>query len=103
MIDEIEFKAIEATLRIVGAEDCSDDGCAGVIVIHGAFANAIVSEQLQTLDARTRFGVEGEPVRVSRYGHLEFWCNGFYMEGPGVRSVVHNAARKVLAQALPQS
>jgi hypothetical protein len=95
-IENGEREAIDAALRIVGAEDFSDDGCSGEVVVHGAFANAIISEQLQSLETRKRFGVEGEPVQVRRYGHLEFRCNGFWVEGTGVRRIVHSAARKVL-------
>lgn len=91
-----EREAVATALEIVGAEDLSDDGRQDSITVHGAFANAIISEQLQTLEARERSGVEGEPIRISRGGHLEIWCNGFYVEGSGVRRLVHTAARKVL-------
>lgn len=95
-LDLAEREAVATALEIVGAEDLSDDGRQDSITVHGAFANAIISEQLQTLEARERSGVEGEPIRISRGGHLEIWCNGFYVEGSGVRRLVHTAARKVL-------
>lgn len=93
---------IASALEIVGAEDFSDDGRYGSITVHGAFANAIISEQLDSLETRKRFGVEGEPVRISRMGRLEVWCNGFYVEGRGVRKLVHDAARKLLGTETEQ-
>lgn len=86
---------IAAALLIVGAEDFSDDGTPGVVVVEGAFANAIMAEQLRNPDARQKFDVIDKPVRISRTSQLEVWCNGFYVEGSGVRGLVHRAARTV--------
>jgi hypothetical protein len=84
---------IHAVLRSVGAEDFSDDGESGVVTVEGAFAAAIVAEIGMDSRARTRMGLTGHPVRISRMGGLEIWCNGFYLEGKGVRRVVLRATR----------
>lgn len=94
-MDKLSMDEINQALRIVGAEDFSDDGESGVVTVSGLFAAAIVGELASSSEARRRLGLEGQPVRVSRMGGLEVWCNGFYMEGRGVRSVVHRAARAV--------
>lgn len=84
---------VDRALCIVGAEDFSADGESGVVEVSGPFAVAIVSELAFDSSTRRRMGLDGQPVRISRVGSLEIWCNGFYMEGRGVRGVVHRAAR----------
>lgn len=86
---------IDRALRIVGAEDFSDDGQAGVVTVSGAFASAIIVEMASDPEARRRLGLDDQPVRISRMGGLEIWCNGFYLEGRSVRGVVHSAWRTV--------
>ncbi|MHC2876598.1 hypothetical protein [Ralstonia sp. 121560039-2] len=86
---------VDRALRIVGAEDFSDEGQSGVVTVSGDFASAIVGELASDPEARRRMGLDDQPVRISRMGGLEVWCNGFYIEGRGVRGVVHRAARAV--------
>ncbi len=86
---------VDQALRIVGAADFSDAGKSGVLTVVGGFAAALIGQMVSDPEARRRLGLDGEPVRVSRMGSLELWCNGFYMEGRGVRGVVHRAARTV--------
>lgn len=82
-------------LRIVGAEDFSDDGAEGRITVQGPLGDEIMKSLVPAHFAC----FVGKPVRVSRCGGLEIWCEGWYMEGRGVRHVVHAAVRNVLAQA----
>ncbi|WP_242560015.1 MULTISPECIES: hypothetical protein [Pandoraea] len=84
---------VDRALQIVGAEDLSDDGVSGVVTVDGLFAAEVIAAMVSDPDARKRLGLDGQPVRISRMGGLEIWCNGFYMEGKGVRSVIHRAAR----------
>lgn len=88
---------IEMALLIVGAEDGSNYGQEGKVEFNGPFADEIMRQHFPEADARVQFGVEGQPVQVKRSaGRLEVWCNGFYVEGSGVRSLVHRAARQFL-------
>lgn len=83
-------------LRIVGAEDFSDDGAEGSVTVQGALGDEIMKAVVPA-----HFSCfEGKPVRVSRCGGLEIWCEGWYMEGKGVRRVVHSAVRAVTARDL---
>ncbi len=88
-------REIDEALRIAGAEDYSDTGGHGGIEVQGVFANAIMAELLPAPEAREQFCVVDQPVRISRECGLEAWCNGFYVEGRGVRGAVHRAARAV--------
>lgn len=89
--------SIERALRIVGPEDFSADGESGSLTIEGEFAAAVLSEIWNNPEYRRRQGLDGQAVRLSRLGGLEIWCNGAYMEGRGVRAVVHRAAKKISA------
>jgi hypothetical protein len=80
-------------LKIVGAEDGSDAGVEGVVEVDGAVATALLesSNWVEQTTARYR----GKKVRIGRQGGaLEFWCDGLRVEGRGVRSIVHKAARR---------
>lgn len=83
----------EELLRIVGAEDFSDDGFEGQVTVQGPLGDEI----MKSLVPAHFSSFEGKPVRVSRCGGLEIWCEGWYMEGRGVRRVVHASVRAVLA------
>jgi hypothetical protein len=37
-------------------------------------------------------------VRIGRQCGLEFWCDGLRVEGFGVRTIVHAAARRMGAE-----
>ena len=87
---------VSHALRIVGAEDFSDDGQSGVVTVSGDFASAIMGQLASDPEARRRMGLDDQPVRISRMGGLEICCNGFDIEGRGVRAVVHRAARSVM-------
>jgi hypothetical protein len=95
--DQIE---IGTALSIVGAEDFSNDGQMGHIEVHGVLANAIMTAHFPDEEVRKFRGLIDQPVRVSRSGHLEIWCNGFYVEGKGVRGLVHRAVRELLSRPL---
>lgn len=87
--------AIAKALAIVGNEDGTGAGVDGSVIVQGEFASAIMRVQMPCIEARNRFGVLDRPVEVSRLGKLEVWCRGFYVEGRGVRRLVHQAAREV--------
>jgi hypothetical protein len=89
----------ETALCIVGPEDFSSDGESGSLVIEGEFATAIVQEIWNSPDYRRRHGLNGQPVRLSRLGGLEIWCNGAYTEGRGVRGIIHRAVRTLQHKA----
>lgn len=82
---------IVAALAIAGPEDFSADGQEGVLEATGVFAQAIIDSLGFSAQHAVRF--KGHPVRVSRMGMLELWCDGWYMEGRGIRRVVHQASR----------
>jgi hypothetical protein len=86
---------IEKALDIVGSENSTTDGSYDTISITGHFADAIAEVIFPDKEARDRFGLLGEPMRISRGGPLEVWCNGFYIEGSQVRRIIHEAARRV--------
>lgn len=86
---------IEKALDIVGSEDSSTFGSYGAVSFTGHFADAIAEVIFPDKEARDRFGLLGEPMRISRGGPLEVWCNGFYIEGSQVRRFVHEAARRI--------
>lgn len=88
-------KDIEKALDIAGSEDSTTDGSYDTISITGHFADAIAEVIFPDKEARDRFGLLGEPMRISRGGPLEVWCNGFYIEGSQVRRIVHEAARRI--------
>ena len=90
---------VEIALRIVGPEDFSSDGESGSLVIEGEFANAIVNEIWNSPEYRLRHGLNDQPVRLSRLGGLEIWCNGAYTEGRGVRGIIHRAVRTLQSRA----
>lgn len=86
---------IKLALLIVGAEDGSTYGQDGKVEFNGPFAEEIMRQHFPEIETREQFGVAGHPVQVSRSaGRLEVWCNGFYIEGSGVRPLVHRAARQ---------
>lgn len=89
---------IQAALRIVGAEDYSDGGGSGEITVSGPFAATIVREHMPDDESRKMRGLENAPVRISRYSHLELWCNGYYIEGRGVRGLIHRSVRSVCGE-----
>jgi hypothetical protein len=95
-MDKTAYQDIEKALDIVGPEDFSEDGVYGVVTFEGQFAKAIAEVIFPDKEARDRFGLLGQPVRVSRSGGLEIWCNGFYIEGKPVRRIIHEAARRIL-------
>lgn len=84
---------LNQALAIVGAEDFSTDGVNGLMTIKGEFAHAIIKA--------LRFAPEYEqrlldkPVRLSRNGQLEIWCDGWYTEGSGCRRIIHAAVRSL--------
>jgi hypothetical protein len=82
---------IHAVLRIVGADDFSDDGESGEVTVEGVFAAAIVAEIGMDSRAPTRMGLTGHPVRISRMGGLEIWCNGRRSQR-GARPSVHRVS-----------
>lgn len=82
-------------LRIVGEEDFTDDGSEGCTTVQGPLGDEI----MKALVPANFSCFKGKPVRVSRCGGLEIWCEGWYMEGRGVRRVVHAAVRSTLANA----
>lgn len=68
-------------------------------MLEGVFAEEIMRQQMPDLESRKQYGITGHPVEISRSGgKLQAWCNGFYVEGSGVRRLVHAAARNVLGQ-----
>jgi hypothetical protein len=81
---------VKQALHIVGTEDFSNVGENGTITVTGEFATAIL-DNIFTGPSRALYN--DLPVRISRMGRLEIRCNGFYVEGRGVREVVHRAAR----------
>lgn len=87
--------AIAKALAIVGNEDGTGVGVNGSVIVQGEFASAIMRVQMPCEEARNRYGVLDQPVKVSRQGKLEVWCRGFCVEGRGVRKLVHQAAREV--------
>lgn len=97
-MDRTAYQDIEKALDIVGPEDFSEDGIYGVVTFEGHFATAIAEVIFPDKEARDRFGLLGQPVRVSRSGGLEIWCNGFYIEAQPVRRIIHEAARRILHQ-----
>ena len=84
---------IPELLEIVGAEDGSDAGRPGVLEVNGQLATVILESSgwAEQFIARHR----GKPVRIGRQAVLEFWCDGLRVEGPGVRKIVHAAARRM--------
>ena len=75
--EQFQIDHVAQALRIVGAEDFSDDGQSGVVTVSGDFASAIMGQLASDPDARRRMGLDDQPVRISRMGGLEIWCNGF--------------------------
>lgn len=89
-------------LALVGAEDFSDVGVEGVTTVQGPLGDALIQ---QAVPQWIQPSFMGKPVRVSRMGGLEIWCEGWYMEGRGVRRAVHAAVRSLSAMLpapLPQ-
>jgi hypothetical protein len=86
---------IETALRIAGAEDYSDRGESGVITVTGLFASTIMREHMPDTESRTQRGLNDQAVRISRGSQLEVWCNGYYIEGRGVRDLIHRSVRNI--------
>lgn len=88
-----QAEQVSRLLYIVGTEDGTDKGAEGRITVEGALGREIMKE-VQPLRAHW---FDGKPVRVSREGgKLEICCDGWYLEGRGVRAVVHTAIRQTL-------
>lgn len=88
-----QVEQINQALAISGPEDFSADGVDGRVDIDGAFADAVIDSLGLAPEFTKRFS--GKPVRLSRYGVLEIWVDGWYTEGSGVRKIVHTAARRL--------
>jgi hypothetical protein len=84
---------IDMALRIVGAEDLSDDGEHGTVTLRGHFASAILDVMYKSKERRDMF--KNDDVRLFRSGRLEINVDGDYWEGSAVRSVIHKAARSI--------
>ena len=92
MVMDIQLQ-IKKALEIVGPEDFSADGVQESVEITGHFSDAII----ESLDLRPDFSqrLRHHPIRLSRFGVLEIWINGWYSEGRGVRRIVHEAIRRL--------
>jgi hypothetical protein len=92
MVSDIHGQVNKA-LEIVGPEDFSADGVQDRVEITGDFANAIIDSLNLVPDFSQR--LRHYPIRLSRFGVLEIWINGWYSEGSGVRRIVHEAVRRL--------
>ena len=81
---------VTKALAIAGSADFVVDGEFGAVSIEGPFAEALIAEMRPNPTSRAY--CVGHPVKLSRFSSLELWCNGFYVECPGVRALVHRAA-----------
>jgi len=86
---------MERALKIVGPEDFASDGETGSLLIEGAFATAIIEDVWSSPEFQVRNGLVGQPVKLMRNGGLEISCHGLYVEGRGVRSIIHRVVRNL--------
>lgn len=82
---------IQKAIAICGPRDLSRDGENGNVEITGEFAAFVISRWFNNPDYRKMHSMDGAPIRLSRSGHLELWCQGVYTEGSGVRGIIHDA------------
>ncbi|MHD0644440.1 hypothetical protein ACYPKM_02235 [Pseudomonas aeruginosa] len=78
------LKAIE----IVGSRDFSIEGECGQVEMTGELAKTVIISWFENAEFRRDHGLDGAPIKLSRNGHLEIWCNGIYFEGTGVRTLM---------------
>ena len=88
-----QVEQINKALAIAGPADFSADGVDGSVHIDGVFAEAVIDALRLVPEFTARF--RGQVVRLSRYGVLEIWIDGWYTEGSGVRRIVHDAASRL--------
>lgn len=93
-----QAEQIEKALRICGAKDYSDNGEQASVILTGDFAKAVITRWFTSEQHRETQGLDGEPIRLSRSGHLEVWCNGVYTEGQGIRNLIHDAVDATTGQ-----
>ena len=84
---------IEKALEITGAEDMSDAGKTGLLIIpaNSELAEAVIKALRLAPQYEGRF--RGYDFRLSRSCSIELWCNGWYCEGSSVRLIMHRAAK----------
>jgi hypothetical protein len=95
------FLDCQAALMIVGDEYGATNGRQSSMTVTGDFATAIMTAHLDSEQGRMALGIHQQPVEIRRGAVLEIWCNGFYVEGSGVRRIVHSAVRTMLNMPEP--
>jgi len=90
---------VDQALKIAGAEDLSDGGENGVLIIeaNSDFAEAIIKALRLAPQYEGRF--RGHDFRLTRNSSIELWCNGWYSEGTSVRHFIHRGA-KILKESV---
>ena len=84
---------VKKLLEIIGTEDGSVCGKEGRVELIGALGDAVLDEtDWAPADIAH---CKGKPVKISRYGRLELWCHGFYIEYRDIRPMIYKALRKL--------
>jgi hypothetical protein len=82
---------IKKLLEIVGTEDGDVLGKEGRIELTGELGDAALDQTGWV--AGNISHSKGKPIGISRFGRLELWCDGLYVEYRDVRPKVYRALR----------